>query len=125
MRAALQPPRRRPQPQQQIEARRRIPEAAGGERLAARGLTASGSGARLSVPDGFGNVRAAKYRVGGSAAEHLAAKAINALISTAPDTTTTEQQVEDSTKPEQPGDPSQEQTSGEGSAGRGSKKGRS
>ena len=40
-----------------------------------------------SVPDGFGNVRAVKYRVGGSAAEHLAARAINALISTAPGVT--------------------------------------
>jgi predicted phage baseplate assembly protein len=40
-----------------------------------------------SVPEGFGNVRAVKYRVGGSAAEHLAAKAINALISTAPGVT--------------------------------------
>jgi len=40
-----------------------------------------------SVPDGFGNVRAVRYRVGGSAAEHLAAKAIGALISTAPGVT--------------------------------------
>lgn len=40
-----------------------------------------------SVPEGFGNVRAVKYRVGGSAAEHVAAKAIAALISTAPGVT--------------------------------------
>jgi predicted phage baseplate assembly protein len=40
-----------------------------------------------SVPEGFGNVRAVKYRVGGSAAEHLAAKDISALISAAPGVT--------------------------------------
>ncbi|MGT2476688.1 putative baseplate assembly protein [Paraburkholderia terrae] len=40
-----------------------------------------------SVPEGFGNVRAVKYRVGGSAGEHLAAKAVNTLISAAPGVT--------------------------------------
>ncbi len=40
-----------------------------------------------SVPDGFGNVRAVRYRVGGTAAEHLAAKAISELISAAPGVT--------------------------------------
>lgn len=37
-----------------------------------------------SVPEGFGNVRAVKYRVGGSAAEHLPARGIATLISTTP-----------------------------------------
>jgi hypothetical protein len=43
----------------------------------------------------------------------------------APDTTTTKKQVEDPTKLDQSGDRSAEKTSGEGSGGRGSKKGRS
>jgi predicted phage baseplate assembly protein len=35
-----------------------------------------------SVPDGFGNVRAIRYTVGGSANEHVAAKTITTLIGT-------------------------------------------
>jgi hypothetical protein len=46
-------------------------------------------------------------------------------VAEAPDTTTTKKQVEDPTKLDQSGDPSAEKTSGEGSGGRGSKKGRS
>ena len=37
-----------------------------------------------SVPDGFGNVRAIRYRVGGSAAEHVAAKAITGVAGALP-----------------------------------------
>jgi hypothetical protein len=52
-------------------------------------------------------------------------QAVPAPVADAPDTTTTKKQVEDPTKLEQSGDPSAEKTSGEGSGGRGSKKGRS
>jgi small subunit ribosomal protein S3 len=52
-------------------------------------------------------------------------QAVEAPVADAPDTTTPKQQVEDPTKLDQSGDPSQEKTSGEGSGGRGSKKGRS
>ena len=52
-------------------------------------------------------------------------QAVPEAVADAPDTTTTKKQVEDPTKLEQSGDPSAEKTSGEGSGGRGSKKGRS
>jgi hypothetical protein len=52
-------------------------------------------------------------------------QAVPEAVAEAPDTTTTKKQVEDPTKLDQSGDPSQEKTSGEGSGGRGSKKGRS
>ena len=48
-----------------------------------------------------------------------------APVAEAPDTTTTKQQVEDPTKLDQSGDPGQESSGGEGSGGRGSKKGKS
>jgi small subunit ribosomal protein S3 len=53
------------------------------------------------------------------------AQAVPAPVADAPDTTTTKKQVEDPTKLDQSGDPSQEQKKGEGTGGRGSKKGRS
>jgi hypothetical protein len=46
-------------------------------------------------------------------------------VAEAPDTTTAKQQTEDPTKLDQSGNESAEKTSGEGSGGRGSKKGRS
>jgi hypothetical protein len=46
-------------------------------------------------------------------------------VAEAPDTTTPKQQVEDPTKLDQSGDPSQESTSGKGSGSSGRKKGRS
>src|SRR3954467_15997431 len=52
-------------------------------------------------------------------------QAVPQPVADAPDTTTTKKQVEDPTKLDQSGDPSAEKTSGEGSGGKGSKKGRS